>query len=76
MFEPLRQDQIKAIVGLQVQRLVLRLADQRIKLHLTDTAIEYLAAKVGGLPSGYPTRGIIDIINDIIIDIIDTPSGI
>ncbi len=42
-FEPLRPDQIKQIVVLRAQRLVVRLAERRIRLQLEDSAVEHLA---------------------------------
>ncbi len=47
VFEPLRRDQIRAIVGLRAQQLMARVAAQRMRLVLADSAIDYLAAKVG-----------------------------
>jgi len=45
VFEPLTAPQIRAIVQLAAQRLVMRLAAQRIGLVLQDSAVDYLAAK-------------------------------
>ena len=44
VFDPLRMDQIKGIVTLQVARVAARLAaSKKMKLVLTDAAVEYLA---------------------------------
>jgi hypothetical protein len=48
VFEPLTQGQIKAIVQLRAQQLVGRVRAQRMDLLLDASAIDYLAAKVGG----------------------------
>jgi len=42
IFDPLRLEQIKSIVRLQVKRVAGRLADKKIKLQLEDSAVEYL----------------------------------
>jgi hypothetical protein len=48
VFEPLTHPQIRDIVGLKTAALVGRLAQQRIHLALADSALDYLADKVGG----------------------------
>ena len=44
-FKPLTPDQVRGIIGLQVQSLGKRLADQDVKLQVADDALNYLAAK-------------------------------
>ncbi|WIA37072.1 hypothetical protein OEZ86_014046 [Tetradesmus obliquus] len=43
MFDPLEQEQIKAIVKLQVKRVAERLRDKKMKLELRESAVDYLA---------------------------------
>ena len=43
IFDPLLLDQIKTIVKLQAKRVASRLAEKKIKLNLTESAVEYLA---------------------------------
>lgn len=50
VFEPLTAPQIRDIVGLKTAALVARLTKQRVTLVLGDSALDYLADKVGGLP--------------------------
>lgn len=45
VFEPLVQQQIRAIVGQHAAALVARVAQQRINLRLADSALDYLASK-------------------------------
>jgi ATP-dependent Clp protease ATP-binding subunit ClpB len=45
VFEPLVQQQIRAIVGQHAAALVARVAQQRINLQLDDSALDYLASK-------------------------------
>jgi len=52
VFEPLSHPQIRDIVGLKTAALVGRLAAQRITLLLGDSALDYLADKVGGVSAG------------------------
>ncbi|KAL3597098.1 hypothetical protein D5086_008735 [Populus alba] len=42
VFQPLDRDQINSIVGLQLGRVQQRLADRKIKLLVTDAAVEFL----------------------------------
>lgn len=56
VFEPLIRSQIRDIVGLRAAALVARVASQHITLKLGDSALEYLAAKVGGLNCGRACR--------------------
>ncbi|KAG2428621.1 hypothetical protein HYH02_014322 [Chlamydomonas schloesseri] len=44
IFEPLSQDQIATIVRLQAKRVAERLADKKIGLDLTESAVKHLAA--------------------------------
>ncbi|GIL56898.1 hypothetical protein Vafri_12190 [Volvox africanus] len=53
-FDPLQPDQIKQIVALRAQKLVSRLGERRMKLQLTDPAVEYLASK--GYDPAYGAR--------------------
>ncbi|GIL90720.1 hypothetical protein Vretimale_15810 [Volvox reticuliferus] len=53
-FDPLQPEQIKQIVALRAQKLVSRLAERRMKLQLTDPAVEYLASK--GYDPAYGAR--------------------
>lgn len=46
LFHPLRQEQLRAIVSIQVRRIEQRLADQKLSLSLSKAAIEHIA-KVG-----------------------------
>lgn len=48
VFEPLVEHQIRSIVGLRAAALVERVAAQRLKLTLGDSALDYLAQKVSG----------------------------
>jgi hypothetical protein len=43
VFDPLEKDQIRSIVGLQVKRLADRLAPKKVRLQLTDAALDRLA---------------------------------
>eukprot|EP01026_Neomeris_dumetosa_P053769 TRINITY_DN4809_c0_g2_i3.p1 TRINITY_DN4809_c0_g2~~TRINITY_DN4809_c0_g2_i3.p1 ORF type:complete len:756 (-),score=122.42 TRINITY_DN4809_c0_g2_i3:344-2611(-) len=45
IFEPLLKEQIKQIVQIQAHRVEQRLGEKKLKLHLTDDAIDYLANK-------------------------------
>lgn len=47
VFEPLIRSQIRDIVGLRAKALVERVAAQHVQLVLGDSALNYLAAKVG-----------------------------
>ncbi|KAG2453363.1 hypothetical protein HYH02_001587 [Chlamydomonas schloesseri] len=53
-FDPLQPDQIKQIVLLRAQKLVARLGERRMRLELTDPAVEYLAGK--GYDPAYGAR--------------------
>ncbi|KAG2489942.1 hypothetical protein HYH03_011574 [Edaphochlamys debaryana] len=53
-FDPLQPDQIKQIVALRAVRLVSRLGERRMKLELTDPAVEFLASK--GYDPAYGAR--------------------
>jgi ATP-dependent Clp protease ATP-binding subunit ClpA len=46
VFDPLRRDQIRDIVGLRAAALVERVAAQHLTLSLGDSALDFLAAKV------------------------------
>ncbi len=54
VFDPLSQDQLATIVGLQVGHLAQRLADRRITLSVTDEARGWLAAR--GYDPAYGAR--------------------
>jgi len=43
VFHSLTREQLKQIVGIQLQRLRARLADRKIELELTDAALEHFA---------------------------------
>jgi ATP-dependent Clp protease ATP-binding subunit ClpB len=45
IFKPLQKDELRKIVGLQVEDLRKRLADRRIELSLTDAASDFIAEK-------------------------------
>jgi ATP-dependent Clp protease ATP-binding subunit ClpA len=47
VFEPLIRSQIRDIVGLRATALVERVAAQHIRMLLGDSALDFLAAKVG-----------------------------
>jgi ATP-dependent Clp protease ATP-binding subunit ClpA len=47
VFEPLVRSQIRDIVGLRATALVERVAAQHIRMLLGDSALDFLAAKVG-----------------------------
>ncbi|KAG2438777.1 hypothetical protein HXX76_005319 [Chlamydomonas incerta] len=53
-FDPLQPGQIKQIVLLRAQKLVARLGERRMRLVLTDPAVEYLAGK--GYDPAYGAR--------------------
>ncbi len=50
IFEPLAEEEIAAIVRLQIARVTERLSDQRLTIELTDAALHYLAG------AGYDPR--------------------
>ncbi|KAL6751303.1 ClpB chaperone, Hsp100 family [Haematococcus lacustris] len=54
LFDPLGQEQINAIVRLQVKRVAERLADKKMKLEMTDGAVEYLGRQ--GYDPAYGAR--------------------
>jgi ATP-dependent Clp protease ATP-binding subunit ClpB len=43
IFDPLEQDQIKSIVRLQAKRVAQRLEDKKMRLVLSEAAVDYLA---------------------------------
>ncbi|NEQ51289.1 MAG: ATP-dependent chaperone ClpB [Leptolyngbya sp. SIO3F4] len=45
IFHPLSKDELRAIVEIQLKRLYKLLADQKISLHVSDSAIDYVADK-------------------------------
>lgn len=45
IFQGLRKDQIKSIVRLQAERVAKRLAERKMAMELTDSAVEYLAER-------------------------------
>ncbi|MBE9070415.1 ATP-dependent chaperone ClpB, partial [Leptolyngbya cf. ectocarpi LEGE 11479] len=45
IFHPLSKDELRAIVEIQLKRLYKLLADQKITLHVSETAIDYVADK-------------------------------
>lgn len=45
IFEPLKQDQIRRIVQLQVKAVANRIEEKRMRLEMKESAIDYLAAK-------------------------------
>ncbi|GFR43020.1 hypothetical protein Agub_g4021, partial [Astrephomene gubernaculifera] len=53
-FDPLQPAQIRQIVTLRAQRLVGRLAERRMRLQLTDPAVEFLASR--GYDPAYGAR--------------------
>ncbi|GLC46216.1 hypothetical protein PLESTB_001536300 [Pleodorina starrii] len=53
-FDPLQADQIIQIVKLRAEKLTSRLAERRMKLQLTDPAVEFLASK--GYDPAYGAR--------------------
>ena len=44
VFHALSREQVQDIAGIQLQRLLARLADRRIRLELSPAALEHLAA--------------------------------
>ncbi|KAK8924055.1 hypothetical protein KSP39_PZI019805 [Platanthera zijinensis] len=49
VFQPLDREQIKSIVRLQLERVQTRLADRKIKIQITDSAVELLG-RLGYIP--------------------------
>ncbi|XP_008792748.1 chaperone protein ClpB3, chloroplastic isoform X2 [Phoenix dactylifera] len=44
VFQPLDREQINSIVGLQLERVQKRVADRKIKIQVTDAAVEFLGS--------------------------------
>ncbi|KAK7843760.1 chaperone protein clpb3 [Quercus suber] len=44
VFQPLKRDQIKSIVNLQLERVQRRIADRKMKIQVTDAAVELLGS--------------------------------
>jgi len=66
IFEPLKKEQIRDIVDIQVARLGKRLGDKRIKLELTDDARDLLAEL--GYDPVYGARPIKRVIKRMVLD--------
>lgn len=66
VFQPLTQEQIARIVGLQVERLTKRLEQKGIRIELTDKASELLAAR--GFDPDFGARPLKRVIQEMILD--------